>query len=155
MRRALPWLDHAPFLAVNADIWTDVDFAQLPREPRGLAHLVLVPNPAQHPRGDFHLLADGRVHDRTADDPEDAETLTFAGIGVYRPQLMDDALLAAAVGAPDSGKVVIPERFGLAQVLRHAMKSDAVHGEEHEGLWTDVGTPQRLEALDTELRRYR
>jgi MurNAc alpha-1-phosphate uridylyltransferase len=149
MRRALAMLDGEPFLAVNADIWTDFDFSTLPREPRALAHLVLVPNPAQHPRGDFHLLPDGRVHDRTADDPEDAETLTFSGIGVYRPQLLDPALLAAAVGAP------IPERFGLAQVLRHAMKTDEVHGEEHDGLWTDVGTPQRLEALDTELRRYR
>ena len=149
MRRALPWLDHEPFLAVNADIWTDFDFADLPAEPRGLAHLVLVPNPAHHPRGDFHLLPDGRVHDRTADDPEDAETLTFAGIGVYRQQLMDDAFIAAVTGAP------IPERFGLAHVLRHAMRSDEVHGEEHDGLWTDVGTPQRLAALDAELRRYR
>jgi MurNAc alpha-1-phosphate uridylyltransferase len=110
---------------------------------------VLVPNPAQHPRGDFHLLADGRVHDRTAQDPEDAETLTFSGIGVYRPQLLDEAFLARCVGAP------VPERFGLAQVLRCAMTTDQVHGEEHDGLWTDVGTPQRLEALDTELRRYR
>jgi MurNAc alpha-1-phosphate uridylyltransferase len=149
MRRALPWLDHEPFLAVNADIWTDVDFAALPAEPRGLAHLVLVPNPAHHPRGDFHLLPDGRVHDRTADDPADAETLTFSGIGVYRPQLLDDARLRAVAGDP------VPERFGLAQVLRHAMRSDAVHGEEHDGLWTDVGTPQRLAALDAELRRYR
>jgi MurNAc alpha-1-phosphate uridylyltransferase len=148
MRRALPWLDGEPFLAVNADIWTDVDFAALPAEPRGLAHLVLVPNPAHHPRGDFHLLPDGRIHDRTADDPEDAETLTFSGIGVYRPQLLEASRLRAVAGDP------IPERFGLAQVLRHAMQSDAVHGEEHDGLWTDVGTPQRLAALDAELRRY-
>ena len=149
MRRAMPWLEGAPFLAVNADIWTDFDFTALPAEPRGLAHLVLVPNPAHHPRGDFHLLPDGRVHDRTADDPEDAETLTFAGIGVYRPQLLEQALLEAVTGAP------VPERFGLAQVLRHAMKSDRVHGEEHDGLWTDVGTAQRLAALDAELMRYR
>jgi MurNAc alpha-1-phosphate uridylyltransferase len=149
MRRALAWLGDAPFLAVNADIWTDVDFTDLPREPEKLAHLVLVPNPAHHPRGDFHLLGDGRVHDRTAEDPEDAETLTFSGIGVYRPALMHDALLEAAVGAP------IPERFGLAQVLRHAMKTDDVSGEEHDGLWTDVGTALRLATLDAELMRYR
>jgi MurNAc alpha-1-phosphate uridylyltransferase len=149
MRRALPWLGDAPFLAVNADIWTDYDFADLPAEPQGLAHLVLVPNPAHHPTGDFRLLADGRIHDKASYEPDDAATLTFAGIGVYRPQLLDDAFVEAVTGAP------IPASFGLARVLRHAMAGDRVHGEEHEGLWTDVGTAQRLAALDAELLRYR
>ncbi len=59
---ALPLLDGAPFLVVNADIWTDFDFAALPRQPESLAHLVLVDNPGHHPTGDF-ALEDGRVHE--------------------------------------------------------------------------------------------
>src|SRR5690606_3063941 len=71
-----------PFIAVNGDIWTDHDFARLPREPAGDAHLVLVDNPAHHPHGDFALDNGGRV--ATAGAPR----LTFAGIGVYRPSLL-------------------------------------------------------------------
>ena len=79
MLHALPLLGDAPFLAVNGDIWCDFDFAALPREPRGLAHLVMVDNPDHHPRGDFALDTDGGLH-------ADGEArLTFAGIGVYRP----------------------------------------------------------------------
>jgi len=55
MRRALPLLGDAPFIALNADIHTDFDYATLPAAPEGLAHLVLVDNPPQHPRGDFVL----------------------------------------------------------------------------------------------------
>ena len=77
MLRALPLLGDAPFLAVNGDIWTDYDFARLPRAPAGSAHLVMVDNPPQHPRGDFHLQADGRLVDTGG------PTLTFSGIGLY------------------------------------------------------------------------
>jgi MurNAc alpha-1-phosphate uridylyltransferase len=147
MRRALPLLGEAPFLAVNGDIWTDFDFATLPREPRGLAHVVLVPNPQHHTRGDFALAADGHVRDR-----EDAAavaaaggTRTFAGIGIYRPQLLDDARIAATTGTP------IPERFQLAPLLRAAMAEGLVEGEAHAGAWCDVGTVERLNTLDREL----
>jgi MurNAc alpha-1-phosphate uridylyltransferase len=146
MRRALPWLDDAPFLAVNADIWTDFEFDDLPREPRGLAHLVLVDNPQHHPRGDFRLGNDGVVCDRPADGEAPAPTLTFAGIGVYRPQLLEDARLRAVAGDP------IPERFQLAPLLRHAMREDAVHGQRLSGAWADVGTPERLAQLDAHVR---
>src|SRR3546814_4268299 len=71
-----------PFIAVNGDIWTDHDFSRLPPEPAGDAHLVLVDNPTHHPRGDFVLDAGGRVV--AAGEPR----LTFAGIGVYRPSLL-------------------------------------------------------------------
>ena len=58
---ALPLLGSAPFLLVNGDVWTDIDFGALRRDPPegSLAHLVLVPNPPQHARGDF-LLENGR-----------------------------------------------------------------------------------------------
>ncbi|NUS61608.1 MAG: nucleotidyltransferase family protein, partial [Lysobacter sp.] len=73
MFKALPLLGDAPFLAVNGDVWTDFDFARLPREPRGVAHLVLVDNPPQHPVGDFALQDDGRIAN------DGANKLTFAG----------------------------------------------------------------------------
>lgn len=144
MLNALPLLGEAPFIAVNGDIWADYPIARLPDEPTGQAHLVLVDNPPHHPGGDFVLAADGAVHDTPGGD-----RLTFAGIGVYRPSLLQrwretigDTPCAAAV----------PPRFALAPLLRAAMAAGAVGGEHHRGQWTDVGTPQRLTQLDAELR---
>ena len=142
MLRALEFLGDAPFLAINGDIWTDYDFGRLPGEPGGLAHLALVNNPPQHPRGDFSLADDGRVHsDGTA-------RLTFAGIGIYRPSLLDgwQAIIGDAPGASES-----PPRFKLAPLLRAAMDRGLVSGEHYLGSWTDVGTPERLAALDASL----
>jgi len=143
MLNALPVLGDAPFLAVNGDIWCDLDFAGLPSVPQGQAHLLLVDNPAHHPEGDFILDADGRVHDAGA-----APRLTFAGIGVYRPSLL--AGWRQVVGDAE-GADAAPPRFKLAPLLRAAMTRGAVHGQHHRGRWTDVGTPQRLQALDAAL----
>jgi len=138
---ALPLLGEAPFIAVNGDIWTDFDFARLPDEPHGDAHLVLVDNPPQHPKGDF-ALREGRV------ESDGANRLTFAGIGVYRPALFDR--WRAIIGDVD-GADAVPPRFKLAPLLRAAMARGGVTGEHHRGRWTDVGTPERLHALDAEL----
>ena len=81
MLNALPLLGPEPFIAINGDIWCDVDFAALPAEPAGLAHLLLVDNPAHHPQGDFSL------HGDRVDDDGDPR-LTFSGIGVYRAGLL-------------------------------------------------------------------
>lgn len=159
MWHALPLLgtlriSEEPFLAVNGDIWTDYDFARLPREPVGDAHLVLVDNPEHHPGGDFVLLRDGRLLSGTPAPEEridgDAGTrLTFSGIGVYRPTLFDDwrRIVGDAPGAREK-----PPRFKLAPLLRAAMGRDNATGEHHRGRWTDVGTPERLAALDTTLK---
>ena len=129
MRQALPLLGDAPFIAVNGDIFTYFDFSTLPQNPLGLAHLVLVDNPPQHPRGDF-VLRDGSVHD------EESPRLTFAGIGVYRPEL---------VAAHSPGK------FPLAPLLRAAMREARISGERYGGTWADIGTPQRLTALEADI----
>ena len=132
-----------PFIAINGDIWTDHDFARLPRDPAGDAHLVLVDNPTHHSSGDFTLADDGRV------GSEGEPRLTFAGIGVYRAGLFDDwrSVIGEVPGAD-----AMPPRFKLAPLLRAAMAGSHVSGEHHRGRWTDVGTPQRLQLLDEELR---
>lgn len=141
MLNALPWLGDAPFLLVNGDIWTDFDFSRLPREPDGLAHLVMVDRPAQATHGDFALDAGGHVR-------RDGERLlTYAGLGIYRPQLLDG--WRRHVDEP--GMDESPARFRLAPVLRACMDEGLVRGEYHSGRWTDVGTPDRLAALDAAL----
>jgi MurNAc alpha-1-phosphate uridylyltransferase len=142
MLNALPLLGEAPFLLVNGDVWTDVDFARLPREPRGLAHLVMVDRPPQATHGDFALDADGCVR------ADGDHRLTYSGIGVYRPQLLDcwrEAILEPAFA---NGK----PKFPLAPILRAHMANGGIRGEHHRGKWTDVGTPERLARLDAELR---
>jgi N-acetyl-alpha-D-muramate 1-phosphate uridylyltransferase len=156
MWHALPLLgreriSEEPFLAINGDIWTDYDFARLPRDLVGDAHLVLVDNPEHNPRGDFTLLRDGHVlssspHPDEVDETGDTGTrLTFAGIGVYRPSLFDDwrRIIGDAPGAREKRP-----RFKLAPLLRAAMGRGAVTGERHMSHWTDVGTPERLETLN-------
>lgn len=140
MLHALPRLGDAPFLAVNGDVWCDLDFACLPREPDGVAHLVLVDNPDHHPGGDFMFDEAGRVHDTAVA----TSRLTFAGIGIYRPALFDGwrETIGHAPGAEDE-----PPRFKLAPLLRAAMARGAVGGQHHRGRWTDVGTPARLRQL--------
>lgn len=137
---ALPLLGAAPFLLVNGDIWIEQDFATLPREPAGSAHLVLVDNPSHHRAGDFVLRDDGAIRDDDA-DPSDGMRLTYAGLGVFRPALLDGwrSVIGHAPGAREQ-----PPRFPLAPLLRAAMRDDRVNGEHFRGRWTDVGTPERL-----------
>ena len=130
-----------PFLVINGDIYCDWDVARAANAltVNGLAHLVLVPNPPHHARGDF-LLANGEVRaDIEVEAPAGNEQVcTFSGIGIYRPQLFADIQR----GQPAK----------LAPLLRAAMDTGGVSGELHAGRWIDVGTPQRLADLDAELR---
>jgi len=128
---ALPLLGDDPFLVINGDIFCDwnPDASQL--GANDLAHLVLVDNPEHNTQGDF-ALADGRVHSNGA--PQ----FTFAGIGIYRPELF------AGIERGRPAK--------LAPLLRDAMTANKVSGEHHAGRWTDVGTPTRLAELDAEIR---
>lgn len=131
--RALPLLGAEPFLVTNADIYSDYDYAALARHDlQGqLAHLVLVDNPPQHPRGDFALAA-AQVRETGA------QLLTFSGIGVYAPRLF--------------GGIAPGAKLPLAPLLRKAMAAGRVSGEHYRGHWQDIGTAERLQALDAELR---
>lgn len=132
MLHALPWLGNAPFVLVNGDIWTDYDFARLPREPAGLAHLVLVDPPEFAPDGDFCLTQNGRLSNAQG------QRLTYAGLGVYRPEILQ-------------GWQPLAPRFKLAPILTAHIAQGQITGEHHRGRWTDVGTPQRLTELDAAL----
>ena len=142
MLNALPLLGDEPFLLVNGDVWTDHDFSQLPREPQGLAHLVMVDRPPQATHGDFALDDAGFVR------ADGAHRLTYSGVGVYRPQLFDGWRKIVREPAIADGK----PKFPLAPILRARMADDRITGEHHRGRWTDVGTPERLRVLDDELR---
>ena len=141
---ALPLLmqaaDNRPFLVVNADIYCEMDFAALlptlqamqSKINQSLAHLVLVDNPAHHADGDF-ALRDGQVM-LTGDNK-----LTFSVIVIYQAQLFH----AVSPGVATK----------LAPILRQAMQEGKVSGEYFPGKWIDVGTPERLEFLDQQLKQ--
>ncbi|MGY3944034.1 N-acetylmuramate alpha-1-phosphate uridylyltransferase MurU [Aeromonas tecta] len=128
--QALPLLGPEPFLVINGDTWLDLDYRTLVNQRLGddLAHLWLVPNPPQHPHGDFALQA-SRVLDTPA--------LTFSGVGVYRPEAFADL----PVGARK-----------LAPLLREWMAQGRVGGSLLAGEWRDIGTVERLRELDDELQ---
>ena len=130
LARAL--LGPEPFLVVNGDVYCEVDFSRLLRFSLGerLAHLVLVRNPAHHPAGDFTLDA-GKVGN--APSPR----YTYAGVAVIAPQLF--------AGVASGSKAQ------LAPLLRAAAERLQVGGELFEGTWLDVGTIERLSALEAYL----
>ncbi len=131
--RAMPLLavhDDDWFLVINGDIWTDFPLGQLqpPADPNCDAMLVLTDNPEHHPTGDFQLTPEGLLCS------EGETKLTFTGISLLRCRLFN--------GLDDTaGK--------LGPVLRNAMAQQRVRGLKHSGQWIDVGTPARLEQLDT------
>jgi MurNAc alpha-1-phosphate uridylyltransferase len=128
--KALPLLGRDPFLVVNADIWTDQPLLPAPLATGTLAHLVLVPNPPQHARGDFGLEG-GRVLESAAD------RYTYSGIGVYRREFFTGCE---------------PGRFQLLPLLQRAIGEGRLTGEVYRGRWYDIGTPERLAELNAELR---
>jgi MurNAc alpha-1-phosphate uridylyltransferase len=138
-------LGEAPFLVVNGDLWTDLDFAgfiaragAVLADPALDAHLVLVDNPPHHPGGDFRLRAGRVVDDESSPDAAALPKYTFAGIGVYRMRLFNR--VGAGVRAP------------LAPLLFDARARGALSAEHFQGGWMDIGTPQRLADLDRRLR---
>jgi MurNAc alpha-1-phosphate uridylyltransferase len=127
--RALPLLGPEPFLVVNGDIWTDLPFESLSLSQEALAHLVLVPNPPQHPQGDFGLVDDLVV-------VRDDDRFTYSGVGLYRPEFFAGCQ---------------PGRFPLLPLLKRAIAARRLHGEVYRGRWSDVGTAARLAELNAAL----
>lgn len=128
--QALPILGPEPFVVVNGDTWTDFDLSSL----QGLdadtqARLVLVPNPPQHPRGDF-VLKDGRIV------AQEGPRLTYSGIGLFSPALFEGCQ---------------PGCFPLLPLLQRAIAAGRLAGQAYTGQWHDIGTPERLAALDSTL----
>ncbi len=124
--RALAHLAPGPFAVVNGDIFTDYPLENLAINPEADAHLVLVPNPPQHPDGDFGLEAGLAL----ASAPS---RFTFSGIAVYRERLF--------AGLADGVRPLKP-------VLTGAMQTKRCTAELYRGLWEDVGTAERLSALN-------
>jgi N-acetyl-alpha-D-muramate 1-phosphate uridylyltransferase len=128
--KALPLLGPGPFLVVNGDIWTDFDFGGLELGAGAHARLVLVPNPAHVAQGDFGLDGDVVIE-------SERDRYTYSGIGLYSP----DFFTGCTAG-----------RFPLLPLLKRAIAARRLHGEVYRGDWSDIGTPQRLAALEERLR---
>lgn len=150
--RALPLLGSEPFVLINGDVWTRYPLSSLMGHTLGndLAHLVLVPNPPQHPAGDFRLL-DGRVAVKVGDanslpsshSPQSSlqsssMAYTFSGLSKLHPALF---------AGHGEGKAA------LAPFLKAAMNAERVSGALWEGAWVDVGTPERLRELDQQIQQ--
>jgi len=129
---AIQHLGPGSFLVVNGDTFTDIDFGALKSgadadtRAGALARLVLVPNPTQHPRGDFGLEGDRLVERET-------DRFTYSGIGMFRPEFFSSAT---------------PGKFPLLPLFKRAIAAGRLFGELHRGEWNDVGTAQRLAELD-------
>ncbi|OWS69765.1 N-acetylmuramate alpha-1-phosphate uridylyltransferase MurU [Polynucleobacter campilacus] len=140
IRQALPLLSPEDyFLVINGDVFAPnlaiksllEEASKLQNSPKKvLAHLLMVPNPVQHPNGDFYL-KDSIV---SSDTSAGAEKLTFSGIGIYHKDLFREL------------KMGVPAK--LAPLLIQAMEQNKVSGEKYTGPWHDVGTPQRLQELN-------
>jgi N-acetyl-alpha-D-muramate 1-phosphate uridylyltransferase len=125
--RALEHLEPGPFAVVNGDVFTDFPFESLALSVDRDAHLVLVPNPPQHPRGDFGLEQGSAV-------PDAASRYTFSGIAMYRREFF--------AGCSDGVRPLKP-------LLLRSMAAQRCSAQLYMGLWEDVGTLERLKALNS------
>lgn len=124
IHKALPMLGSDPFLVINADIFTDMPVPDIDLRSDAVGHLVLVPTPGYREQGDFGLRK-GIVDNK--------RELTFSGVAIYRPEFFDDC---------EAG------RFSIVPMLRNAADQGALTGSIYEGAWADIGTPERLAALE-------
>ncbi|MBK5648765.1 N-acetylmuramate alpha-1-phosphate uridylyltransferase MurU [Acinetobacter proteolyticus] len=134
---ALPLLGDQPFILVNGDVWTTMDFSSLlnVQLEDKQAHLVLVENPPQHLKGDF-ILANDLAY--TFEQEQLGEALTYSGVAVLAPQMF---------AGLENGK------RPLAPLLKQAMQQQQVSAEKMQAIWVDVGTPERLQQLDQQIKQ--
>jgi MurNAc alpha-1-phosphate uridylyltransferase len=137
IRQALHLLGEHPFFLISADIWCDVDYTDLlSNTGTSAAHLLMVSNPPHHPDGDFCIDCGNALRLQAENDPSD-KSCTYSGIGLFHPSLFE-------------GLPVAP--CALREVLIPAIRAGSVSATYHDGLWFDVGTVERLQALDKMLR---
>ncbi len=127
IKKALPLLGSEPFLVINADIACDFPLQTLTHQQVKLAHLVLIKNPRHNPAGDFAISTNHHLN--SFDDIK----FTFSGIGLYRPELFAN---------------LKPGKSALAPLLKAAMTNQQITGALHDGFWMDIGTEERLNALE-------
>ncbi len=139
---ALPLLKETcdeAFWVVNGDVWTDIDFAALSEQAPSIlqaddqAALVMVDNPEHHPEGDFLFQNTRLVH---TEKNHALPRLTYSGIGLYRLSMFDDL-------------PIVPTPLG--PILRQLIKVGRLAAWHHQGVWSDIGTPERLMQLNTQL----
>lgn len=124
---ALPLLGEQPFLVVNGDVYSSMDYQHFTnlQLKKDLAHLCLVKTPSFKTHGDFGLSPAGKVLEKGE--------WTFSGISVLSPKLF-------------AGLSV--DFLPLAPILREAMQQQKVSGEIYEGAWSDIGTLERLQQAE-------
>jgi MurNAc alpha-1-phosphate uridylyltransferase len=127
---AMPLLGDETFLVVNGDIFCDYEFDVNFKLKEKLAHLILVPNPEHNPKGDFALEGS---YVRNAGD----EKYTFSGIGYYNPRIF---------------KSLQKGKSALAPLLREKIAQELLSGELYEGIWHDIGTPERLNEINRDTK---
>lgn len=130
--KALPLLGPEPFLVVNGDVWTDIDFGSLAVGDAADALILLVPNPAHNSRGDFALEGDAVIERDNAQ-----QSYTYSGVGMYRPEFFSGCS---------------PGKFPLLPLLKRAIAARRLRGQLHLGEWCDVGSIERLRELDSRVR---
>ncbi len=134
---ALSLLGDEPFLVINGDIWCDFDFSALKIQSTLItksklqAHLILVNNPEHNQQGDFSL------QDKLIKNTGSSMS-TFSGIGIYKPEFFAETKSGASP---------------LAPLIREKCEENLVSGQFHAGLWTDVGTIERLQTLEDFLKK--
>lgn len=126
IHHALPLLGTDPFIVVNADIFTDMPIPAVELNAQDMGSLMLIPTPDDKAQGDFAAI-DGRLRN----GPE--RPFTFSGVAIYRPEFFADCT---------------PGRFSIVPMLRAAAAADQLAADVYSGSWTDVGTVERLEALN-------
>jgi MurNAc alpha-1-phosphate uridylyltransferase len=136
--KARPLLGEGVMLVISGDIYCDFPFATLRERARQMAaapqprmHLVMVPNPDFHPRGDF-ALRDGHLH------ADGEPRLTFGNIGLYDSRSFDG--LQPGI------------RLAMGPLYHRAIAEGRASGERFDGTWLNIGTPDQLAALDRRLR---
>ena len=129
MLKALNLIGEEPFLVVNGDVYTDIDFSEIHLKKDCLAHLILVDNPKHNDNGDFSI-SESSLLSANSTEPK----FTYSGIGIYHSLLFK----GCEVG-----------KFSVVPLLKKAMLKQLISGQRFYGNWDDIGTIERLLEINT------